>query len=279
MTLSLRLRQSDLGRGTGLSIISQMARALPIAALALASLAGFGQTFEVASVKPSGPRGMRNFDRDAGRLSYFGARLQDLLVKAWDLADYSQISGPGWLSSETYDIVATFPPETTAEQVRIMLQNLLRDRFKLTLHHETKDFPVFNLVVAKNGPKLASEPSKAAWNKPGFPQLAGTAPTVSTLNDARGVSHMAARQESVSLLARLLGGPTGPAGRLVLDKTGLTERYDFTLEFKHESSADDEPAPSLFDALREQVGLKLEAAIAPFDVLVIDHAEKVPTEN
>jgi uncharacterized protein (TIGR03435 family) len=256
-----------------------MARALPIAALALASLAAFGQTFEVASVKPSGPRGMRNFDRDPGRISYFGAHLQDLLVKAWNLTDYSQISGPGWLSSETYDIVATFPPETTAEQVRFMLQNLLRDRFKLTLHLETKDFPVFNLVVAKNGPKLGSELSKAAWNKPGFPQLAGTGPALSTAHDAHGVSHMAARQEPVSLLARLLGGPGGPAGRLVIDKTGLTERYDFTLEFKHESTPDDDPAPSLFDALQEQLGMKLEAAKAPFDVLVIDHAEKVPTEN
>jgi uncharacterized protein (TIGR03435 family) len=100
------------------------------------------QTFDVASVKPSIPPTLKN-----------------LLMNAYDVKNY-QITGPSWLDTERFDINATMPPDTTKEQFRVMLQNLLAERFKLTIHWETKELPVYSLVVNKGGPKLnESEPS------------------------------------------------------------------------------------------------------------------------
>jgi uncharacterized protein (TIGR03435 family) len=263
--------------------------------MTLISSMAFGQSpetqlsFEVASVKPSGPRSVRMFDggpgtHDPGRISYTKATLHDVLVKAWGLEDYQQISGPGWLGVETYDILATIPPGTTKEQFQMMLRTLVAERFQLALHHVTRDFPVYELVPGKNGPKLTKSgkqpQSKSTTNKPGFPELPTGRPSMIMRNEANGVTHLAAHQEPLSALARML---RLSAGRVIVDKTGLPGEYDFTLEFRYETGAplplDDVSAPSLFDALQQQLGLKLLDSKTPFDILVIDHAEKVPTEN
>ena len=264
-------------RLVAMAIPGKTARVVAAISLACISFGAFGQTpenqpaFDAASVKLSGPRSARNFDGDAGRISYTCAHLQDILFRAWNLVDYQQISGPAWLGTESYDVVATFPPGTTKEQFRTMLQNLLAERFNLSLHHENRDFPVYRLVVEKNGPKL----SRSMVLRPGFPQLPSDRPGMAMANEAN--CRLAARQEPLSVLANVL---RGAAGRLIVDRTGLTGKYDFTLEFKGDGSPDDDPSAStLFEAVQEQLGLKLEAGKASFDVLVIDHARKVPTEN
>jgi len=239
--------------------------------------------FEVASVKPSTPQSIRMFDggpgsRDPGMISYTRATLHDLLYQAYDLQDSEQISGPDWLSTERYDIAAKLPPGTTKAQFRIMMQGLLAERFKVALHHQTGEFPVYFLVVAKNGPKL-KEPNTDV-DREGFPHPPAGKPGM-MMNFAGGRASLTARQQPVSALTIDL---RTTAGRQVVDKTGLTGKFDFTLEFSlrgmmGQPSTDADPIPSLFDALPQQLGLKLENAKIPLDVLVIDHAEKVPTGN
>jgi len=199
-----------------------------------------------------------------GRISYTRATLKDLLTHAYGLVDYQQISGPGWLGEDEYDVVAKMPPDTNKEQFQSMLQNLLAERFKLTLHHETRNFPVYELVVGKSGPKLKE--SVVTEN--------GDPPSMSMSYDANGQAHLKARQQSPSALATMLHRT---AGRLVFDKTGLTGKYDFTLEFAFRPGQnDDSLLLDVFGAVQQQLGLRLEDKKAPFDFLVIEHAEKSP---
>jgi uncharacterized protein (TIGR03435 family) len=258
-----------------------------IAVLALGTLSA--QTvFEVASVKPSGPQSVRGSKggpgtSDPGLFSFSSATLQDILFRAYGLEDVQQIVGPKWLDEETYDFICKIPPGTTKEQFQMMLQNLLAERFKLALHHQTKDLPVYELVTGKNGPKL-KESTEASLAKPtaekdGFPQLPAGRSSWSVRYDAQMHAHLIARDEPVSALVTAL---RNSAGRVIFDKTGLTGKYDITLEFNLRPlapGAEDDPLPGLLEAVQQQLGLKLEDKKAPFDVLVIDHAEKVPIEN
>src|SRR5947209_8710373 len=177
-----------------------------LAALVAASPAVcFAQSFEVASIKPAPPPsdphkfmvGMRGGPGtpDPGQITYSNVTIRNVLMNAYDVKEF-QISGPAWLNNERYDITAKVPPGTTKEQFKLMLQNLLAERFKVTLHHETKDLPMFALVVAKGGSKLKESAPlpppptdggpgeapnsygaapKTTFNKDGMPQLpAGT---------------------------------------------------------------------------------------------------------
>jgi hypothetical protein len=143
--------------------ILAMLRAIMGAGLVVfACCAALAQTFEVASVKPAAPiTGNRIMvmmrggpgTPDPGQITYTNVSLQNVLINAYGVKGF-QISGPGWLDSERYDIVAKVPRGATKEQFMGMLQNLLAERFKLTLHREKKDLPMYALVVGKNGPKL-----------------------------------------------------------------------------------------------------------------------------
>jgi hypothetical protein len=153
-----------------------MRRFLFLAVLGYLTGKTFGQSpaaagrlsFEVASLKPSGPRSIRGSDggpgsRDPERFTFGSATLRDLLFNAYRAPqdDYhEQISGPGWIDTERYDIAVKMPRGTTKEQFQLMLQTLLAERFNLAIHHDTKVLPVYDLVVGKNGPKLR-ERSKA----------------------------------------------------------------------------------------------------------------------
>jgi uncharacterized protein (TIGR03435 family) len=248
-----------------------MYRSIPIFAFALG--AAFAQSpqpaFEAASVKPSTPQSVRMFDgmlaggtvRNPGMISYSRATLDDLLVRAFDLADREQISGPAWLGTEPYDIYAKTPPGTTTDQLRAMMRGLLEERFKVTVHHATKDFPVYELVTAKNGAKLKDAVEGAPpETKEGFPSLPAGRPGMS-VNFTGGRARLAAHREPLSALAGIL---RHSAGRQILDKTGLTGKYDFTLEFSTRGlTIEDDPLPSLSDALQQQLGLKLEDKKAP----------------
>jgi uncharacterized protein (TIGR03435 family) len=274
----------------------------------LASLA-FAQspTFEVASVKPAAPDSAASRmpaalpaaiqeqmrmsggpgTKDPGRITYNGVTLNMLLKRAYDITP-DQISGPDWLDSERYDIVAKIPPGATAEQFRLMLQNLLAERFELRQHRETKTLPVYLLTVAKNGPKLEptetlpvykdDEERKAAMQKRASENLAAM---------------MAARQSGEPTYGRSFHLPNATMSRFIQnlapnvdrpikDKTQIEGLHSFSLKWTPESQmpAGDSPrGPSIYAALEEQLGLKLQPAKDEIELLVVDHAAKTPTAN
>jgi uncharacterized protein (TIGR03435 family) len=169
--------------------------------------------------------------------------------------------GPSWINSETYDIAATVtPPDPQYAQRRLMLQTLLAERFKLAIHREQKELPVYALVVGTNGSKLreAEEP-----NSP------------NTTNDKAG-THLRGKMSALALAGYL----AAHMGQRVLNETGLKGTFDIALDFTLDDrpQTGDESAPSVFTAVKEQLGLKLEARKAPVEIVVIDHVEK-PTDN
>ena len=223
--------------------------------------------------------------------------------------DFDQIQGPGWIAEERYDVRATVPPGATKDDLKVMVQHLLEERFKLVFHRITKDFPVYELTIAKGGSKLKEntdpnlEPSRPGDprmppDRDGFPQIPPGKSGMAT-DPVNGLNHMTVRGMPLSMLlfqvGAQLGTITGPntfaPGRIV-DKTGLTGKYDFDLEYAGGPgigaalslpSAGDasEPigGPTLIQAMEKQLGLKLTKSTALLEVLVIDHAEKTPTEN
>jgi uncharacterized protein (TIGR03435 family) len=243
------------------------------------------QTFEVASVKPSpGTSGRMTMKSDPGRISYTNITLKRVLLSAYDLKSY-QISGPDWLETLRFDITAKVPEGATKEQVQSMMQNLLATRFKMSVHREAKELPIYALLVAKNGPKIepvsAESPGeeelatmKANEGKDGFPVLSLQAPAL-IVETRNGRGRITAKEVPIARLADVL---FGEVGRPVFDMTGLAGNYSFVVYFAPEGSADTSEA-SIFAALQEQIGLRLEARKGPVELLVIDHAEKIPTEN
>jgi len=243
-----------------------------------------------------------------GRFVAQNVTVKFLLEEAYGVKD-SQLSGtPGWLDSEHYDIEAkaedaavererTLAPEQRHEQVMLMLQSMLADRFKLALHHETKALPVYALVVAKSGAKLHETPAAPADSAPPEPlgkPGSGPAPRGSIMMKGRG--NLEVNGIALSLFADAL---SRQLGLLVVDQTGLKGEYDFTLKWTPDDGqgqmfrgagdpgtgqpaasapTSDSSGPSIFTALQEQLGLKLESQKAPVDTLVIDHVER-PSEN
>jgi uncharacterized protein (TIGR03435 family) len=266
-------------------------------------------TFEVASVKVSEPAQGTPTPRvapDPGRFTR-RATLYILISTAYGLKSY-QLVGPSWLRSMVYEVVAKVPDGATAEQQLVMLQNLLADRFGLKVHRETKEMPVYDLVIAKGGPKFREfvppPPPKEGDPRPatkkmefdadGFPILPPGGGTVWGPT-GRGGAMVGAMREQIAMetLARRLVSLTG---RPVNDETGLKGKYDLAMHWvmdrdaqgagaavSSEGSAPAAPdtiaGPDLFAALQSQLGLKLDPKKGMVEVTVVDHAEKVPTEN
>ena len=162
------------------------------------------------------------------------ATVRKLIGRAYGLIDaQQQVSGPGSIDSPTYAIDARVPRGTTVEQFQIMLQKMLAERFGLVVHHETKILSGYDLVVGKNGSKLkesATDPDVPPPPAiPGFPNLPG--PGVNTNFGPGPVAHMRGRQQPTSVLARMLSGQYA-SGSTVIDRTGLTGKYDFTLAYQ-----------------------------------------------
>jgi uncharacterized protein (TIGR03435 family) len=176
------------------------------------------------------------------------------------------LSGPDWFDSERFDIYAKFPPESTSSEMLLMLQRLLDERFQLKLHRVAREFSVYALVAGKGGPKLHFSP-----NQEGPYQFS-----------ARG-GHAVGVRVTMSQFADRLSRPDFQWGRQVVDFTGRTGTFDLTLDWRPESDQvqdqTDDSRPSIVAALAEQLGLKLEPRKVSLDVLVVDHALKVPTEN
>lgn len=187
--------------------------------------------------------------------------LKFLLAYAYSVKN-SQIAGPDWIDRQPYSIDARMPPGSTQGEVLQMLQALLAERFHLTLHREQRLLPVYALVAAKNGPKLrgADEVDRAAsFNKQGTGYYASNKGTIEGL---------------AGVLSRYLGRP-------VLDMTGLKGSYDISLKWAPDENLapDDASLSSVFSAVQEQLGLRLESRKAPVDFLVVDRVDKTPTEN
>jgi uncharacterized protein (TIGR03435 family) len=165
------------------------------------------------------------------------------------------MGGPPWLDSDKYDVSARIPPGTPKDRVPAMLQTLLAQRFQLALHRETKDQRAYFLVVGKNGPRLKPAREEGGQNQiiPGG--IMGHAMTMGVLAGS---------------VARVVGYQ-------VVDKTGLPGAFDLDLRFTPENSK--EPGPDLLTCIQEQLGLKLEPGRAPAEMLMIDHAERIPTGN
>jgi uncharacterized protein (TIGR03435 family) len=175
------------------------------------------------------------------------------------------LDGPSWLSSTRFDIQAKADPDQiksrTSEQLRElkqqMLQTLFADRFHLKVHQETRVLPAYDLVVAKGGVKLQPSHSNGKSIGMGHAHFNGEGLTMDLI---------------VERLSKIIG-------RVIVDKTNLTDRYDFKLQWTpDDASATDDSAPSFFTAIQEQLGLKLESAKEPVPVLVVDHIEQ-PTPN
>jgi uncharacterized protein (TIGR03435 family) len=265
---------------------------------ALGSYVAFAQDpvppqFEVASVKPS-PRDDEGLSvirggpgtPDPEQITYERQHLLRVLSAAYSL-DFDQISGPAWLGSDLFTIHAKIPPGTTKEQLKLMWQDLLIKRFHLKAHLIQKDFTVYELSVAKGGPKFHQEP--------GFPEPR-PGEKWAFRPSPRNI-RLTFRDYSMDEFVKRIGWPlstivgTGSLalGR-VIDKTGLPGSYSFTLEFAGAwgpggaflpslPDGQTDTASPLFDALRQQLGLTLTEKKAPLDVLVVDHVERIPTEN
>jgi len=241
-----------------------------------------GQEFEAASIKPSAPAPMGEMRigiqmLPGGRISMNGVTVNILIQRCYGVRDFQIIGGPGWLRTERYDITAKPEGAATPDQVKLMTQALLADRFKLQFHRETKELPTYALVVGKGGPKFhESEVVPEGSDKP-----KGTRISV-----GRGQFEMLGA--AVTALANQLGQVLG---RSVIDKTELTGNYDFKLEWTPDEStsgasgdgggappAADATGVSVFTAVQDQLGLKLEATRGPVEILMIDRAEKA-SEN
>jgi uncharacterized protein (TIGR03435 family) len=245
-------------------------RPAPVAAQAIQAQPqrSSGQSFEVASIKPA-PAGTRGYTWsrriEAGRLDTT-TTVQGLLMWAYDLKVDSQVAGgPVWLDSDKYVVAAKAAGPVSMKQLQQMTRTLLAERFKLTIHRETKEQTVLALVVANKGPKLSRSKFESDDD---FSVTIGTGKII-------------AQRARMDDLANQL---TGNQNRIVVDRTGLTGAYDFKLEFTPERPdgspvpGSDPAGPTILVALQEQLGLKLESIKAPVEVMVIDHAEK-PTEN
>ncbi len=231
-------------------------------------------------------------------------------MTAYDLKTY-QVNGPAWMNSERYDILAKVPAGATKEQVGAMWQNLLAERFGVALHHEPREFQVQELVVDKGGSKLKeTDWDPAAPLPPGPPQrdknggLASPGQVNMITPRENGASvHAVAKAQPISQLTALLANQLNLP---VLDKTGLTGKYDYVIDFRMDrglalpipplrpgsdqgappvataaptATNDSEPGPDIAAAVQRQLGLRLVKSKAMLDVVVVDKAEKVPAAN
>ena len=221
--------------------------------------------FDVASVKPnhSGESGT-HIGHDGGTLTINNATLKYCILRAYGVAD-AQVSGPAWLDTERYDIMAKATADAAHDQHALRLRTLLAERFQMKVHRETRETSVYALVVAKNGPRF----------KPVETEHSGEG------GIASGPGKMTATAVTMSHFVSFLAGPRAALGRVVIDRTGLDGAYSFTLTWSPENDRPRGPdaPPALLSALQEQLGLKAEVAKAPVEMLIIDSVNKLPTEN
>jgi bla regulator protein blaR1 len=302
-------RKLDLTKKLLLACVGISALAVPLSIGLLTASSSRAQSqdspkpsFEVASVKPSQQKQGMSARTEHGRIALNGVTLKYLISNAYEIEDY-QLSGlPGWAETDIYSIEAKAAnPETSDSQMRLMLQSLLEERFKLKSHREEREKSTYSLVIAKSGHKL-----KKASEEIGGTFSGGIGPDGKIhIMDANGKTIAAGPKDrvkrqhnltffggtSIQDLAKTLSRILQP--RNVIDKTGLTGRYEIYLDWGAETgqadlsagSSSTAPAPrgefsdlSIFTAIQEQLGLTLEPDKGPVELLVVDSVEK-PLEN
>jgi uncharacterized protein (TIGR03435 family) len=218
---------------------------------------------EVASVKASRDATVgSNLDSARGRLLATSITPKELIRLAYGVTDYQIAQGPAWMDNARFDIAAKSTGDTSGmDDEKALVRELLADRFQLTVHRETRRMQVYLLLVAKDGPKLGLHNDAA-------PRTRG------------GCGHLVGRRVSTDAIAAML---SRQLEHDVVNRTGVSGEYDVQLEFTPESGpcpavTDPGGAPSLFTALQQQLGLKLQPSKGPVEVLIIDRLEK-PTEN
>jgi len=228
--------------------------------------------YEVVSIRPCKSDDGMSMRITANRLSAKCVTLWGLVYNAFSVRPSDPIPGlPGWASETPFDVEAKMndemlavlqklPRQEQGEQRHLMLQSLLADRFKLKVHRETKERPIYALVVAKGGFKLKESPASEVNNP-----MSGWNPG---RIEVRGGS-----------IGNLAFGLSDVLGRVVVDKTGITGKFHITLEWApDELQGTPDAGPSVFTAIQEQLGLKLESTKGPVEILVVDHVE-MPSEN
>jgi uncharacterized protein (TIGR03435 family) len=260
-----------------------LALATLMAAQPIPSRPSFNE-FEVATIKPTPP------DWSGGRFirmqsaHQFVAKnhaLKTLIAAAYNLSPRAIAGGPAWLGSDRYDILAKTSGELrpNLDKQMSMLRQLLSDRFKLTFHRGQKQLPVYALTIAKNGSKL----KETELSPDAFPE--GPPPLIFVVSPQ--LVRLPARYATMADLASVM--QRAALDRPVIDQTGLSGRYDFSLEWTpdetqfggalgHPPNTDSSAKPDLFAALQQQLGLRLEATKGPVETLIIDQAER-PSAN
>jgi len=274
-------------------VVFGLAHAAPRAGLSQDSTANISEyKYEVGWIKPHNSGDNSHSSHSAAdEYTATNVSLNRLIRQAYGLAlgqdfnDGRVLGASGWVDSESYDIDAKMDSATADALAKLrpverelarqhMLQAFLADRFKLVAHAETRELPVYSLIVAKNGPKFheakTGDTYANAYKLPnGSPAGAGFHSDEAGKVTGQGVS-----------TASFTQWLTRQVGRTVVDKTGLAGKYDFTLSWTTDNGdgSDDAPGPSIFTAVQQQLGLKLESGKGPVKVIVIDHAEK-PSGN
>jgi uncharacterized protein (TIGR03435 family) len=260
--------------------------------------------FEVASVKHGAPGdyGIRGNGggpgtKDPTSYSIENYPLSNLLEIAYGINSY-QLSGPAWLDEERFTVNAKVPPGATKDQLKLMMRNLLIERFQLATHFEKKEVAGYQMVVAKGGTKLAASPGdptlnddpekkpapfKLTYDKDGYPELPPGR------NYSMAIAKDRARwrfgDESMDAFAEAVGGWMRQP---ILNASGLAGEYDFVISWSTASRQANtglqantaaDSGPTIFAAIQEQLGLRLEAKKVPVDSVIVDHIERVPSEN
>jgi len=273
--------------------------------LTAASIAG--QTFEVASIKPSGPvvaRGQYSFGLhiDGAQVRFAGMPLKDMIWMAFGLKEY-QVTGPDWLATQRFDLNAKLPGPASRAEVLAMMQSLLAERFQLQTHRTSKELAVYGLVVAKGGIQMKESAPSSDAPAAGVNVTVDSGQGGTTLNLGNGSqftigeNSLTAKRVTMAMLADQLARFVD---RPVVDMTGAKGNYDLTLEFdptdframriRAAISAGIELPPQALRLLEnasdgallsavQTLGLRLESRKAPIEVLVVDGALKVPKEN
>jgi uncharacterized protein (TIGR03435 family) len=272
--------------------------------------AAFGQPapaplkFEVASIKPSPPPPdgnlMVRMGGGPGRIEYSNVSLKAMIQRACEVQAY-QVSGPEWMASTRFNVVATLPGAASKSKVPEILRWLLAERFQVSLHRETRESPGFALVVGKNGPTMKEVPADPDPSRPDVSGGSGSAAGLDCGPPGGSVvqpgwylskpSEIEGHAVKMASLANMLGALLE---RPVMDQTWLKGNYDFKLSYIPEerpqaSKAETNGMPeatdpntsgaSLISGVQTQLGLKLERTTRRVELIVVDHAEKTPTEN
>lgn len=219
-------------------------------------------------MKPSGPESQPGIRIAGGQLTAGRVSLHTLIRMAYRVQDYQISGGPKWLRDDAFDVTAKPEHPVSSQEMELRLQSLLADRFQLKLRRESKEQPVYALVPAKRGAKLAPASAGDEGNFGGRP---GAAP---------GTLRLTSTNTTLAHFASML---SGLVGHIVLDQTGITGNFAIEVEFARdqirtvpspENAPPEQAGPSVFRALEDQLGLKLEARRAPVEMLVVESAER-----